>query len=52
MPRLHALCGVSVIALELALMARTNAAFAQTDQNVLPPVTVEALRPQRAARSP
>jgi iron complex outermembrane receptor protein len=52
MPRFHALCGVSVVALELALMTRTNVALAQTDQKVLPPVTVDAPHAQRAAPKP
>ena len=50
--RRHALTGVSVIAMELALLA--PAANAQGGQNVLPPVVVQAPHepPPRAVRKP
>jgi iron complex outermembrane receptor protein len=56
MSRRHALRGVSAIALEFALMAPATIGYAQTQtgggDKVLPPVTVEAPRTQRAARKP
>jgi iron complex outermembrane recepter protein len=56
MSRRHALRGVSVIALELALMAPASVGYAQSrigeGQRALPPVTVEAPQTQRAARKP
>src|SRR5277367_6337276 len=52
MLRIHALTGVSVIAMALALLA--PAANAQSGQNLLPPVVVQAPRepPPRAVRKP
>ena len=52
MSRLHALCGVSAVALELALMTQTSPVQAQSGNNVLPPVTVDAPRVHRAAPKP
>jgi iron complex outermembrane recepter protein len=53
--RLHALGGVSVAALQLALFAPVGAAHAQAPDRALPPVTVEAPREARvrpAAQKP
>jgi iron complex outermembrane receptor protein len=53
--RLHALGGVSVAALQVALLAPMTAAHAQSGAQVLPPVTVDApprVPPKRAARKP
>ncbi|PDT75708.1 TonB-dependent receptor [Bradyrhizobium sp. C9] len=52
--RLHAISGVSVVAVQAALLASAEMAHAQSGgQAVLPPVTVEAPRPARpAARTP
>jgi iron complex outermembrane receptor protein len=52
MSRLHALCGLSAVALELALMTQTSSAQAQAGNNVLPPVTVDAPKIHRAAPKP
>jgi iron complex outermembrane recepter protein len=52
MSRLHALCGVSAVALELALMTQTSSAQAQAGSNALPPVTVDAPKIHRAAPKP
>ena len=52
MSRRHALCGVSVVALELALMTQIDLAQAQTGNNMLPPVTVDAPRVHRAPPKP
>ncbi|MEA2866009.1 MAG: iron complex outerrane recepter protein, partial [Bradyrhizobium sp.] len=46
--RLHALGGVSVVALQVALLAPATVANAQSGEKVLPPVTIEA--PQAPAR--
>ena len=41
--RYHALGGVSVVAIQAALLAPAEIAYAQgTEQRVLPPVTVES----------
>jgi iron complex outermembrane receptor protein len=49
MLRLHARCGVSVIAVQMALLAPATVAMAQnSDDKVLPPVTIDA--PQRPVR--
>jgi iron complex outermembrane receptor protein len=52
--RYHALGGVSVVAIQAALLAPAEIAYAQSgEQRVLPPVTVEAPRqPRPAARKP
>ncbi|HEX7921481.1 MAG TPA: TonB-dependent receptor [Bradyrhizobium sp.] len=52
--RLHAISGVSVVAVQAALLASADTACAQNSgQAVLPPVTVEAPRPAKpAARKP
>jgi iron complex outermembrane recepter protein len=52
--RFHALCGVSVVAIQLALVASAGVARAQSSEQVLPPVTVEAPKPQmkRPAKKP
>jgi len=52
--RLHALGGVSVVALQVALLAPLTVAHAQSGAQVLPPVTIDAPRgpPKRAARKP
>ncbi len=48
MSRVHALCGVSAVAVGLALAASARLASAQDAGQVLPPVTVEAPTPVRA----
>ncbi len=48
MSRVHALCGVSAVAVGLALAASAPMASAQDAGQVLPPVTVEAPAPARA----
>jgi iron complex outermembrane receptor protein len=51
--RLHALAGVSVVAVQVALLAPATAANAQSGESVLPPVTVDAPRaPVRRVRKP
>ena len=52
--RYHALGGVSLVAIQLALLAPASVAMAQSaEEKVLPPVTVDAPRPaKRAARKP
>ena len=52
--RYHALGGVSLVAIQLALLAPASVAMAQNaEEKVLPPVTVDAPRPaKRAARKP
>jgi iron complex outermembrane receptor protein len=52
--RLHALCGVSVVATQAALVALAGIAHAQTTEQVLPPVTVDAPNApvKRVARKP
>lgn len=52
--RYHARGGVSVLAIQAALLAPAEIAYAQSgEQKVLPPVTVESPRPPRpAARKP
>jgi iron complex outermembrane receptor protein len=51
--RRHALAGVSVLALQLALLASANVAHAQGEEQVLPPVTIDAPAPaRRAVRKP
>jgi iron complex outermembrane recepter protein len=52
--RLHALGGVSVVALQVALAAPATVANAQNSGQPLPPVTVDAPKPQvkRVARKP
>ena len=52
--RFHALRGVSVVAIQVALAASAGSARAQSNEQVLPPVTVEAPRPQpkRPAKKP
>jgi iron complex outermembrane receptor protein len=52
--RLHALGGVSVVAMQVALAAPATVANAQTSGQPLPPVTVDAPKPQvkRVARKP
>jgi iron complex outermembrane recepter protein len=52
--RLHALCGVSVAALQIVLLAPMTPVKAQDAAQVLPPVTVDAPRvpPKRAMRKP
>ncbi len=56
MSRRHALRGMSVITLELALMAPASVGYAQSQtgegQRALPPLTVVAPQTQRAARKP
>ncbi|HVX79599.1 MAG TPA: TonB-dependent receptor plug domain-containing protein, partial [Bradyrhizobium sp.] len=44
--RFHALCGVSVAAIQVALIASADVARAQGSPQALPPVTVEAPKPQ------
>jgi iron complex outermembrane recepter protein len=46
--RLHARCGVSVVATQMALLAPATVAMAQTSDKVLPPVTIDA--PQAPVR--
>ncbi len=48
--RLHALGGVSVVALQMGLMAPVTLANAQTSGSTLPPVTVEAPNQRQIAR--
>jgi len=43
--RLHARCGVSAIATQMALLALATVAMAQNSDKVLPPVTIEAPQP-------
>jgi iron complex outermembrane recepter protein len=50
--RHHALCGVSAVAVQLALSAPATIAHAEDRERVLPPVTVEAPQAKRAARKP
>src|SRR5665213_2803380 len=51
--RLHALAGVSVVAVQVALLAPATVANAQSGENVLPPVTVDAPpAPVRRVRKP
>jgi iron complex outermembrane receptor protein len=52
--RVHALCGVSALAIPLALLVPSGPASAQGTAQKLPPVTVEApqQQPPRAARRP
>ena len=52
--RLHAVCGVSIVATQAALVALAGTAHAQTADRVLPPVTVEApnVPVKRIARKP
>src|ERR1700754_2320675 len=52
--RLHALCGVSVAALQIVLLAPMTPVKARDAPRVLPPVTVDAPRvpPKRAMRKP
>jgi len=51
--RFHALGGVSVLALQVALLAPADVARAQGEDQVLPPVTVDAPAPvKRVARKP
>ncbi len=51
--RLHALAGVSVVAVQVALLAPATVANAQSGANVLPPVTVAAPpAPVRRVRKP
>jgi iron complex outermembrane recepter protein len=54
MSRLHALCGVSVVALQVAVLAPATVARAQSSEKELPPITVNAPPPpvKRAARKP
>src|SRR3954454_24092691 len=56
MPRIHALCGVSIAAIQLALAAPSTTALALSgDEKMLPPVNVEAPReakPRAAAQKP
>jgi iron complex outermembrane receptor protein len=48
MSRVHALCGVSAVAVGLALVAAARLASAQNAGQVLPPVAVQAPTPARA----
>jgi iron complex outermembrane receptor protein len=48
MLRLHALCGVSAVAVQAALLASAGGACAQGSESVLPPVTVDAPREARS----
>jgi iron complex outermembrane receptor protein len=49
----HARCGVSVVAVQAALLASMSEAVAQSSESVLPPVTVDAPQPRpSAARKP
>ena len=48
MSKVCALCGASAIALEIALFAPFNPAYAQSSDNTLPSVTVQA-RPTPSA---
>jgi iron complex outermembrane recepter protein len=50
MSRVHALCGVSALAIPLALLAPGGSACAQDSQQALPPVTVEAPPKQHVVR--
>lgn len=50
MLRCHARCGVSVVAVQAALLASSSGVFAQSSNTVLPAVTVEA--PQAARPKP
>src|SRR3954471_7536666 len=49
MLRCHARRGVSVVAIQAALLASSSGAFAQSSSAVLPPITVKARQPKRAA---
>ena len=46
MSKFCALCGASAVAIEAALLVSFDAASAQSNANELPPVTVEAPKPQ------
>jgi iron complex outermembrane recepter protein len=50
--RHHALRGVGFVAAELALLASVSAVKAQSNEKLLPPVTVEAPQARPAARKP
>jgi iron complex outermembrane recepter protein len=50
MCRHHARCGVSIVALQLALLAPATVANAQSGAKPLPPVTIEAPTPRQAVR--
>src|SRR3954447_23870719 len=54
MLRCHARRGVSVVAIQAALLASSSGAFAQDSSAVLPPITVEAPHQKRtpAVRPP
>jgi iron complex outermembrane receptor protein len=52
MLRLHALCGVSAVAVQAALLASADGAFAQSRESELPAVTVDAPQTLPAARKP
>ena len=52
MSRVHALCGVSAAAVGLVLVAPVEMASAQNAGQTLPPITVEAPTPARAAAKP
>jgi iron complex outermembrane recepter protein len=49
MLRCHARRGVSVVAIQAALLASSSGAFAQSSSAVLPPITVEAPQQKRAS---
>src|SRR3954454_9140681 len=49
MLRCHARRGVSVVAIQAALLASSSGAFAQSSSAVLPPITVEAPQQNRAS---
>ncbi len=48
--RFHALCGMSVVTMQAALVASAGVARAQGSEQVLPPVTVEAPKPKAKQR--
>jgi iron complex outermembrane receptor protein len=51
--RYHALAGVSVLALQVALLAPASTALAQDEEQTLPPVMIDAPAPaKRAVRKP
>jgi iron complex outermembrane receptor protein len=52
--RLHALCGVSIVALQVVGFAPATVAYAQSGEKTLPPVTIDAPQApaKRVARTP
>jgi iron complex outermembrane receptor protein len=50
--RLHALRGVSVVALQVAGIVPATVVYGQSDEKALPPVTIDAPQAKRAAKKP